>query len=105
MSIVLVLFPGAPTVSVEALQHDRELNVLIEKRIAEMIRDSAELELNNIIQTLAEEELPGLPPGGGILAKRSFIEEVYSKLKPLSPSPESVRNQLQDCEPVEGAGQ
>ncbi|KAH7972697.1 hypothetical protein HPB52_015622 [Rhipicephalus sanguineus] len=33
MSIVLVLFPGAPSVSDEALQHDRELNQLIEKRI------------------------------------------------------------------------
>lgn len=91
MSIVLVLFPGAPTVSEEALKHDQEVNVLIEKRITELLVDSPELEMNIIIQILAEEELPGLPPGGGILAKRSFIEEVFSKLKPSSPSSESVR--------------
>ncbi|XP_077536486.1 protein phosphatase alphabet isoform X2 [Haemaphysalis longicornis] len=90
MSIVLVLFPGAPSVSDEALQHDRELNALIDKRITEMVAESPDMELNTIIQTLAEEDLPGLPPGGGILAKRSFIEEVYSKLKPPSTSSEPV---------------
>ncbi|XP_075555024.1 protein phosphatase alphabet isoform X2 [Dermacentor variabilis] len=89
MSIVLVLFPGAPSVSDEALQHDRELNQLIEKRITEIVSEGSDAELNNIIQALAEEDLPGLPPGGGILAKRSFIEEVYSKLKPPSTSSES----------------
>ncbi|CAN7947678.1 unnamed protein product [Ixodes pacificus] len=53
---------------------------------AELLVDCPEIGMNIIIQVLAEEELPGLPPGGGILAKRSFIEEVYSKLKPSSPS-------------------
>ncbi|KAG0443337.1 hypothetical protein HPB47_015030 [Ixodes persulcatus] len=69
MSIVLVLFPGAPTVSEEALKHDQEVNVLIEKRITELLVDCPEIGMNIIIQVLAEEELPGLPPGGGILAK------------------------------------
>lgn len=103
MSIVLVLFPGAPSVSDEALQHDRELNQLIEKRITEIVSEGSDAELNNIIQTLAEEELPGLPPGGGILAKRSFIEEVYSKLKPPSTSSESVKSHSHDCEQAEEA--
>ncbi|KAH6925347.1 hypothetical protein HPB50_003888 [Hyalomma asiaticum] len=130
MSIVLVLFPGAPSVSDEALQHDRELNQLIEKRITgkwflqslsktemcsfsmkhvpwlfsgQIVSEGSDAELNNIIQTLAEEELPGLPPGGGILAKRSFIEEVYSKLKPPSTSSESVRSHSHDCEQAEEA--
>lgn len=105
MSIVLVLFPGAPSVSDEALQHDRELDALIDKRITEMVAESPDMELNTIIQTLAEEELPGLPPGGGILAKRSFIEEVYSKLKPLSTSSEPVKGYQREREQAEEANQ
>ncbi|XP_064484398.1 protein phosphatase 1A-like isoform X2 [Ornithodoros turicata] len=96
MSVVLVLFPGAPSVSEEALKKDKELNALITKRLHEILLDNQDIELNTVIQTLADEELPGLPPGGGILAKRSFIEEVYSKLKPPSPSGDSDRNQLQE---------
>lgn len=105
MSIVLVLFPGAPSVSDEALQHDRELNALIDKRITEMVAESPDMELNTIIQTLAEEDLPGLPPGGGILAKRSFIEEVYSKLKPPSTSSEPVKGYQAEREQAEEANQ
>ena len=36
MSVVLVCFPGAPTVSEDAQQKDRELNSLIEKRVQGM---------------------------------------------------------------------
>lgn len=36
---------------------------------AELLVDCPEIGMNIIIQVLAEEELPGLPPGGGILAK------------------------------------
>ena len=33
MSVVLVCFPGAPNVSEDAQQKDRELNSLLEKRV------------------------------------------------------------------------
>jgi len=33
MSVVLVAFPGSPTISEEAQQKDKELNLLIEKKV------------------------------------------------------------------------
>jgi len=35
-----------------------------------------------VLHTLSEEDIAGLPPGGGLSAKRHFIESVYKKLCP-----------------------
>jgi len=43
-------------------------------------------------QFLADEEFPGLPPGGGLPAKKVFIEEVYKKLLP-----EKYESSQEDC--------
>lgn len=84
MSMVLVNFPGAPTVSEEACQKDQELNILLDKKIKEISQRKKEIELNDIMQLLNEEELPNLPPGGGLCAKRAVIEEIYQRIFPSS---------------------
>jgi len=82
MSIVLVTFPGVLQPSVEAIQQEAELEALLERRITEKIRQGDEVEFLHVFQALAEEDIPGLPPGGGLSAKRNFIESVYKKLCP-----------------------
>jgi len=82
MSIVLVTFPGVLQPSGEAIQQEAELEALLERRITEIIRQGDELEFLHVIQMLGDEDIPGLPPGGGLSAKRNFIESVYKKLCP-----------------------
>lgn len=44
MSVVLVCFPGAPTVTEEAQQRDKEINALVEKKVEGM--DGLSLQFN-----------------------------------------------------------
>lgn len=84
MSIVLVTFPGAPKVAEEAVMKEAELENFLRKRITEIVCDQGNIELLHVMQILSDEEVPGLPPGGGLTAKRGFIESVFDELRPRS---------------------
>ncbi|XP_063222631.1 protein phosphatase 1B isoform X3 [Bacillus rossius redtenbacheri] len=90
MSIVLVTFPGVGQPSTEAIQQEMELEATLERRITELVRQGDNLEFLHILQALAEDDIPGLPPGGGLSAKRNFIESVFKKLCPQQA--DSVQN-------------
>ncbi|XP_029026621.1 protein phosphatase, Mg2+/Mn2+ dependent, 1Na (putative) isoform X2 [Betta splendens] len=83
ISIIIVCFPGAPQVSQEALQQEAELEQQIDTKVGEiiqMIRSRDEdPDLLYVIKFLAAEEMPGLPPGGGITSKRDCIISSYQK--------------------------
>merc|ERR1712198_638367 len=62
---------------------EAELNASLEKRVTEIIAShDNEIELQMVHQRLVDEELVGLPPGGGLASKKVFIEDVYKKLLP-----------------------
>ncbi|XP_048391827.1 protein phosphatase 1B isoform X1 [Stegostoma tigrinum] len=85
MSIVLVCFPNAPKVSEEAVRKDAELDKYLESRVEEiMLKPSEEgiPDLVHVMRTLSMENIPNLPPGGGLASKRSVIEAVYNRLNP-----------------------
>uniref|UniRef100_A0A1B6DLZ6 PPM-type phosphatase domain-containing protein n=1 Tax=Clastoptera arizonana TaxID=38151 RepID=A0A1B6DLZ6_9HEMI len=84
MSIVLVTFPAAPLPDPEAIQRENELEAMLERRITEIVNQKGDnvILFGELLHTLAEQELIGLPPGGGLSAKRSFIETVFKKLCP-----------------------
>ncbi|XP_065220968.1 protein phosphatase 1B-like [Planococcus citri] len=82
MSIVLVTFPGAPTPSPEAIQKEKHLEEVIERRVRSIISENDHVSFGKVLHMLEEEDLPDLPPGGGISAKRSFIESIFVKLCP-----------------------
>nr|CAD7443367.1 unnamed protein product [Timema bartmani]CAD7452826.1 unnamed protein product [Timema tahoe]CAD7593748.1 unnamed protein product [Timema genevievae] len=82
MSIVLVTFPGCLQPSADAIQKEVQLEATIERRITELVRQGDNLKFLHVLQTLADEDIPGLPPGGGLSAKQNFIENVYKKLCP-----------------------
>jgi protein phosphatase 1B len=58
---------------------------LLKNRVTELVKESdGNIELPHILQTLSDENISDLPPGGGLAAKRSFIESVYKVLCPNS---------------------
>ncbi|KAK9520891.1 hypothetical protein VZT92_020750 [Zoarces viviparus] len=83
MSIIIVCFPGAPQVSQEALQQEAELEKQIDTKVEEIIQlmrsRGEDPDLLYVIKFLAAEEMPGLPPGGGIASKRDCIISSYQK--------------------------
>lgn len=82
MSIIIIAFPGAPKVDPAAIKAENELNELLENKVTELVKVNADIELPALHQFLLDEEIKGLPPGGGLAAKKVFIEEVYKKLLP-----------------------
>lgn len=99
MSIVIVAFEGAPRVSEEAKQKEAELDSRIEAKVKQ-ITQSGQPEaamLQYVMHMLAVEDIEGLPPGGGINAKRATVEEIINRLNNCnSPSP---TNHV--CDPME----
>ncbi|XP_051031159.1 protein phosphatase 1B isoform X3 [Phodopus roborovskii] len=85
MSIVLVCFSNAPKVSDEAVKKDSELDKYLESRVEEIMEKPGEEgmpDLAHVIRVLSAENIPNLPPGGGLAGKRNVIEAVYSRLNP-----------------------
>ncbi|XP_036118107.1 protein phosphatase 1B isoform X8 [Molossus molossus] len=85
MSIVLVCFSNAPKVSDEAVKKDSDLDKYLESRIEEIMEKSGEEgmpDLAHVMRILSAENIPNLPPGGGLAGKRNVIEAVYSRLNP-----------------------
>ncbi|KAF7662438.1 hypothetical protein LDENG_00234760 [Lucifuga dentata] len=85
MSVVLVCLPSAPKVSEEAVRKDAELNEYLESRVEEMISRSGEEgvpDLVTVMRNLSADNIPNLPPGGGLASKHSVIEAVYNRLNP-----------------------
>ncbi|XP_070576459.1 protein phosphatase 1B-like [Ptychodera flava] len=86
MSIVLVTFNNAPQVSEEARQKEAELDAKLENKIKEILSgyDPGDIDFGHLMHILSSEEISGLPPGGGIAAKRNTIEEIFHRLNPAS---------------------
>ncbi|KAK5604877.1 Protein phosphatase 1B [Crenichthys baileyi] len=85
MSVVLVCLPGAPKISEEAMKKEEELDKYLETRVEELLENCGEdgvPDLVSVLRNIASENIPNLPPGGGLASKRSVIEAVYNKLNP-----------------------
>lgn len=84
MSIVLVVLPGAPTVTKEAIEQDEQLNRQIREEVEEIMKEEPAVSLTGVLNQLLYSELKNLPPGGGIDSKRKVIEEVINRIRPES---------------------
>lgn len=70
MSIVLVTFPSCPPPEDDAAQREAALEELLKNRVTELVNESGgAIELPHILQTLSDENISDLPPGGGLAAK------------------------------------
>ncbi|XP_026082397.1 protein phosphatase 1A-like [Carassius auratus] len=83
ISIIIICFDGAPKVTPEALQQEAELERVIEQKVAEIINlirsKDKEPDLLYVMKFLASENIPGLPPSGGISSKKDCIIGAYQK--------------------------
>lgn len=85
MSIELVCFENAPRPSEEARQREAELDAYLEARVKDLVGKAGTEEppgMLDVIHSLLIENIPNLPPGGGLTSKRSVIETVYNQLVP-----------------------
>jgi len=81
MSIVIVAFSGAPQVSEEAKQKEVELDSRLEEKVRELIQSGPPeaAMLQYVMHMLAVEDIEGLPPGGGIHAKRATVDDILTR--------------------------
>jgi protein phosphatase 1B len=86
MSIVIVAFSGGPKVSEEAKEKEMELDKQLETKIKEILTSHPPegAIVSYVMHLLAIEDLEGLPPGGGLNAKRTAIEEIIKRISPSS---------------------
>ncbi|GJQ76399.1 hypothetical protein Trydic_g2115 [Trypoxylus dichotomus] len=82
MTIILVVFPGAPKPCPDAIAADKELDRTLEKRIKEIVDENSEIRFTDVLFKLMALNIEGLPPGGGLAAKRSLIGQIYKELCP-----------------------
>jgi len=85
MSIVIITFDGAPKVSEDAQKKEADLDARLETKIKEILEQSDPPDaavLPYIMHLLAIEDIEGLPPGGGLSAKRTTIEQIVNRLNP-----------------------
>ena len=96
MSIIIIAFQGAPKVSDESIQKDQELEKTLKEKVngtrvyqrhlfviiacylvtnfisfaaAMVVGHEDEIDLPTVFQQLLDEDIEGLPPGGGLYAK------------------------------------
>ncbi|CAH1965597.1 unnamed protein product [Acanthoscelides obtectus] len=80
MSIVLVVFPGAPKPTMEAIQAEKRLDEELESRIFDIV-SFEDKEFGNVLQILLSSDIQGLPPAG-LASKRALIDKIYKNLCP-----------------------
>jgi len=83
MSIIIIAFPACPKVDPTSVEKENKLNALLEKKVCDLVAgNNNDIELPLLHQALQEEDFSDLPPGGGLAAKKVFIEDVYKRLLP-----------------------
>ncbi|XP_050685244.1 protein phosphatase 1B [Leptidea sinapis] len=90
MSIVLVVFPAAPRPDPEAQRRDRELDDTLRQRLTALIESNAASDdlddtagrFSRVLKQLLDENIPGLPPGGGLAAKQGLLDKIYREFYP-----------------------
>uniref|UniRef100_A0A182UG03 PPM-type phosphatase domain-containing protein n=1 Tax=Anopheles melas TaxID=34690 RepID=A0A182UG03_9DIPT len=82
MSIIIIAFPGAPPVSEEAQKREEALEQHLRARIEQILGEMSSIEYGALLKELAREDIPDLPPGGGLHAKCSYVSKVFKELHP-----------------------
>lgn len=82
MSIIIIVFPGGPKPTQEAIDTETELNQQIYEIIQENSQNPESVNLAQIIQTLNSSNLDGIPPGGGMESKYPDILSAFNDINP-----------------------
>lgn len=83
MSIIIIAFPGAPVPNEEAIKKEEKLEATLYQMIEAIIADmGSNVKYSVLLKQLSEEDIPDLPPGGGLDAKCSYVSKVFKELCP-----------------------
>ncbi|XP_017129057.1 protein phosphatase 1B [Drosophila elegans] len=88
MTLLLLLLPGAPTISKDAVKAEINLDKTIARLTRQVIEkhEVTDFEVLILLMQRMAAKIPNLPPGGGIYAKYNIIEEVFHEKYPDAPS-------------------
>ena len=93
MSIIIIAFPAAPKVDLEARENDSKLNSFIQQKITEMVKKNDAITFPEIWEALSKQEFSNLPAAGGIESKKQHMIQIYDKLCPKKEEPSGSSNQ------------
>ncbi|KAI5213539.1 probable protein phosphatase 1N isoform X3 [Manis pentadactyla] len=80
MTCILVCFPGAPRPWEEAIRKELAVDAALGRRVTELCSSAQEPpSMNTVFRILVSEDIPNLPPGGGLYCKATVIAEGYSQ--------------------------
>jgi len=79
MSIVLVTFPGAPKPDPQVIAKDEKLNNVIKQHFLEFKESRSEHSIDDLMLFLEGKDLDDIPPGGGLDAKRNYVEDLFNQ--------------------------
>lgn len=82
MSIIIIAFPGAPKICNEAVKLENKLNEVLKQKVSDYVKEDSEIDFGSVFHKLTEDNIPDLPPGGGIYAKKNYVQEVFESLCP-----------------------
>lgn len=87
ISIEIIAFEGAPKLSEEAIKKEAELDVRLEAKIKDVLPELLDQcgpndNVTSLMHLLARDTIDGLPPGGGLAAKRHKIDEILQRVSP-----------------------
>nr|XP_036675275.1 protein phosphatase 1B [Drosophila suzukii] len=88
MTLLLLLLPGAPTIDMDAVKAERNLDQRIAQITREVIEKHEITDFEVLIRLMKRMaiNIPNLPPGGGIYAKYYIIEQVFHEKFPDAPA-------------------
>ncbi|XP_020810912.1 protein phosphatase 1B [Drosophila serrata] len=88
MTLMLLLLPGAPKISEDAVTADRILDHKIEELTRELIEKNDIYFFHNLLVLMDRKagEIENLPPGGGLYAKYHVIRRVFHEMFPKMPA-------------------
>lgn len=99
MSVILITFPAAPKLSMEAIEQEKKLDAVLKEKVQGIVKEDESATLNSILEELQTMQIENLPPGGGIHAKLIMIEEMLDELLP-NRSKEENRGQSMPVVPL-----
>ncbi|XP_048586000.1 protein phosphatase 1A isoform X2 [Nematostella vectensis] len=83
MSVIIISLPGSPKVTDEAIKNEQKVEAELEAKLEALLEEEtnlAEVDVSYAMQSLSQEEIQGLPPGGGLASKAGFIQGILEKL-------------------------
>ncbi|XP_014242524.1 protein phosphatase 1B-like [Cimex lectularius] len=82
MSVILITLAKAPKPSLSIIKRDESVNRKVGNLVRGIIGNHCDVDFKVILNVLEEEDIQDLPPGAGLSAKMSLVQQIYQELCP-----------------------